>query len=267
MDKLKTNQFFLNGHIITEIPLLFQTEMVQATIADRKTQTRRTKGLSLNINPHLKKEWKYTRCYLGPDTKDNLVWMADARNIPTGKGYGDICPYGKPGDLLWVRETWAKLIEHYKDGSLLYQPEGFKYVFKADGVFMKSWKPSIHMPKAACRLWLMVEEIRVERVQDISEADAVAEGIESQFIHLFQELRYRCYSSKNKTPYQGFPQHWASNWREPISSFQSLWISINGKASWDANLWVWVVKFRVLSKTGRPSDEVILENWKEVSNV
>src|SRR5690606_12450991 len=174
---------------IKEIPLLFQTEMVQAVLEDRKTQTRRTRGLeSKNEYPDnwnregnpvrtLSRFWDSTK-----EENPNPLEILHGFKYPGWQEGCDIvyqsCPYGKPGDLLWVRETWAKLVERYKDGPLLYQPEGFKYVFKADNVFMKNWKPSIHMPKAACRIWLMVEEIRVERLQDISEEDAVAEGVE-----------------------------------------------------------------------------------------
>ncbi len=255
---------------IKEIPLLFQTEMVQSILADRKTQTRRTRGLeSKNEHPDV---WNRDgnpmkeKCRFWDSSKEDnpnpIAIEFGFKHKEGGLTYQKSI-FGKPGDLLWVRETHS--IFKQTGGTIQREKTKYKADRQWDNNSLIKWKPSIHMPKAACRLWLMVEEIRVERVQDISEADAVAEGIESQFIHLFQELRYRCYSSKNKTPYQGFPQHWASNWREPISSFQSLWISINGQASWDANLWVWVVKFRVLSKTGRPSDQVIEQNWKEVT--
>lgn len=108
------------------------------------------------------------------------------------------------------------------------------------------------MPKAASRIWLMVEEIRVERLQDISEEDAVAEGIKELGIYSFPI--YKDYLNSGMDGYQ-----------TPQWSFRSLWISINGQVSLSENPWVWVVKFRVLSKTGRPSDQVIEQNWKEVT--
>ncbi|MDN3689069.1 hypothetical protein [Cyclobacterium jeungdonense] len=255
MAKLKPNQFYLYGHLITERPILFQTEMVQANLEDRKTQTRRGKGLEyLNIN-------------------DPSLWLFDIKlinrfffkhvNYPDQSGLDFFCPYGKPGDLLWARETWAVFPEgiRYKTEARC-DPYGWEVTMTEMGI---RWNPSIHMPKSAARLWLMVEDIRVERLQDISEADAKAEGIEFKFIQLFQEVRYRCYSSANKIPYQGFPRHWASNWREAISSFLSLWESINGKKSRDSNPWVWVVQYRILSKTGRPSDDTILENYLQIT--
>lgn len=114
------------------------------------------------------------------------------------------------------------------------------------------------MPKVASRIWLMVEEIRVERLQDISEEDAIAEGIESIDQH----------GSKVWKRYDGYSLVTS----DPVVSFWSLWASINGEDSWLSNPWVWVVKYRILSKTGKPSIETIEKNYleitgKEVTNV
>lgn len=265
MPKLKPNQFYiLDWKLITERPILYQTEMVQANLEDLKNQTRRTKGLSLNVDGVPKKNWEYTECYLGVDTKDNLVWMASAKHIPTGQTYGDICPYGMPGDLLWVKETWVEYFDPNVD------PFTPVIGFKADNIaFPEKLKPSIHMPKKASRIWVMVEDIRVERVQDISEEDAKAEGIMD-----FSNPKFKYYEEGSS----GFVDYIPSKTRygkriikhhdvflNPIPSYRSLWISINGQESWDSNPWIWVIKYRILSKTGRPSMDVIENNYLEVA--
>lgn len=230
MAKLKPNQFLLDGHIITEIPLLFQTEMVQAVAEDRKTQTRRTRGLEGLDNHYFQSLVHHAYGHFTFVDKGNYSPKKEDVKVATP-------PYGKPGDLLWVRETFTE----WPKGSFQYRAS------TALGDELGLWKPSIHMPKAACRIWLMMEEIRVERVQDISEEDAVAEGVLSSGGQYFHYLKKK----------------WGPS---PIHSFQSLWQSINGWNSWNQNPGVWVVKFRTLSKTGRPSDEVIVKNWKEVAN-
>ena len=245
MTNLKPNQFLLDGHIITEIPLLCQTALVQALLEDRKTQTRRTRGLD-EVN-EIPVAWTYqatleSNCQkhvFGRLNKENKVCYRESIKSP----------YGKPGDLLWVREAWNKY----------YDEDGEYIAYKADDHCNDfKWKPSIHMPKAACRIWLMVDEIRVERLQDISEGDAVAEGVDVTPKLYSDGNAYFDYSGKIGA--QGF------NFNTAKESFKTLWESINGVESWNQNPWVWVVKFRTLSKTGRPSDELIVKNWKEVAN-
>lgn len=229
MAKLKPNQFIIDGHTITEIPLLFQTEMVQAVLEDRKTQTRRgIKGLPL----------------------DRLINLDFAPHLVADPG-NHIGPYGKPGDLLWVRETWAKnhdVIAYKAD----YEEKEDQNI--AGNIFL-GWKPSIHMPKAACRIWLMVEEIRVERLQDITDKDAKAEGAKN-------------YMKMSEFSLLGELGDWVipKPFLQHQFGFLSIWVQINGPESWLQNPWVWVVKFRVLSKTGRPSDEVIADNYKQITH-
>lgn len=194
-------------------------------------------------------------------------------------GFGSVkCPYGQPGDLLWVRETFFDT-RPFKQAPLFQNGNDFYY--KADGSFIgdHKWKPSIHMPKVAARIWLQVEEIRVERLNEISEEDAIAEGV--SFITRTSGI---CYMDYNIIEYV-----------YPITakqSFKSLFLSINKKPSpnrergnygnilsytaiaWDQedfnenwakykgiyrnktlkvniNPWVWVVKYKVLSTTGK----------------
>lgn len=241
-----------------EIPILFSTQMVQALLADTKTETRRTikpqpdengvtfmKNAPLDWEAHYKEEWK--------------PWKWDTEQ---GETIAKHCPYGQPGDWLWVRESFVSGFK-MDDGCFAYDDEGNhieKIWYKADGDLHNwwtgdsdfpseniPWKPSIHMPKAAARLWLEVLEIKVERLQDISEADAMAEGIEWQIKYPedYPTLRYyRDYMFKNRFA--------AGMLFGPKQSFKSLWQSINGPESWNANPWLWVVKFKIISKTGKP---------------
>lgn len=184
------------------IPILFSTEMVQAIIDGRKSMTRR------EVKPQ--PQFNFT------NEKHGL-----------GNGWIQQCPYGKVGDVLWVRETWAK---NEQDGMVDYKTD-----YPSESHFF-GWKPSIHMPKTACRIWLQITDIRLERLCDITEEDAIAEGVEKQFSSLFRELRYKDYANVK------------DNWRSAVSSFQSLWASIKGINSWDDNPWVWVISFKQINK-------------------
>jgi len=240
-------------------PILFSTPVVQAILNGTKTQTRRTQGLEkFNTNP----DWYR---YDGPLLDDHF-------NTPTYTHYfealgiqGDpleqyigVESKVKPGDILWVRETFA----HTEQLNLHQTDYGFQYVYKADNQPWIDyegwkWKPSIFMPKEACRLFLKVTDVKVERLQDISESDAIAEGIESFYNKLFKQTRYRDYydGKRRHRDFDMYPEtaksvgfsHYGGNpwpdWKDPISSFCSLWQSINGKQSWEANPWVWVYKF------------------------
>lgn len=207
-------------------PVLFNTAMVQAIFGDRKTQTRR-----------LVKD------------KDILPATNERHFIITDGEYNVIrskCPYGKIGDVLWVRETHFyvsrdhahDLLEGNRDGSqwvykTSFHHDWFQYAKEKYGY---KWKPSIHMPFDACRLFLQITNIRIERLQDISESDAIHEGI-AQF-------------SKDNTVYKygldGWP--WQEMQRKPSLGFSVLWKSINGSESWDANPWVWVIEFKQITK-------------------
>jgi hypothetical protein len=250
--KLKNNQFYLSSHLITELPILFQTEMVQANLEDRKNQTRRTRGLDvpadlvfdkIEYSPgHWpKKDWHFKKKLFDINGQDFYETVADFN-----------CPYGKPGDLLWVKETYLKI--PYTCGG----QKGFKIAFPdkcSPGVLERlPLKPSIHMPKDASRLWLMVEDIRPEWLQDITMEDAKAEGIEVIKVPNVPQdvVPYKDYLNPN------------NYYQRPDYSFQSLWISINGSASWNSNPFVWRIKYRILSKTGRPDDETILLNYLQV---
>ena len=132
------------------------------------------------------------------------------------------CPYGKIGDRLWVREPFCDADPAYfdKKGNLV------QYAYKADnypiGTF--KWKPSIFMPKKASRITLEITNIRVERLNDISEQDAIAEGVEECDDKYHDDCQYGSIGN--------------------ICSYKTLWESINGQGSWGQNPWVWVIEFK-----------------------
>jgi hypothetical protein len=238
-----------------ERPILFSGPMVQAILDGAKTQTRRV----VKPQPKIRERGDRHGAWYRVDSVGDLV---DNSQPETGllAYYGrcwdgihrlasDIiaCPYGQPGDRLWVRETWA----HYQTVNHARRPDGRSFSevsdgmagYRADGhdtiedfrnhVRMTSgcdleaveinadrWRPSIHMPRWASRILLEIADVRVQRLQDISEEDAKAEG---------------CYA---KTYRDG-------RGHEPASvDFRYLWESINGAGSWDANPWVWAISFR-----------------------
>lgn len=186
-----------------ERPILFSTPMVQAILEGRKTQTRRVVK---------QKHLPFVENLLG--------------GFLNGKWNQRPLPYGKKGDHLWVRETFTKI----EPNILLYRADEMFDGMEA-GDFGWSWKPSIFMPRAASRITLEVTNVRVERLQDISEADAVAEGIEKLGNILL--WTYKNYSDAPK-----------NRQLSAVESYQTLWESINGAGSWNLNPWVWVVEFR-----------------------
>lgn len=194
-----------------ERPIIFSGLMVRAILDGRKTQTRR-------VLPH----GKY---------RLDLVAPAD--------GGPSRCPFGQPGDRLWVREAHAVVPR-----TAYARSEGVEQVLRPDDdhdacVFREGWersrpgrwRPSIHMPRWASRISLEIVGVRVERLKDISEDDAMAEGIQP-------------FGDGN-----GFHvedgRHYMSSARE---SYRSLWEQINGAGSWDANPFVWAVEFRRVAK-------------------
>lgn len=196
-----------------ERPILFGTEMVKAILEGRKTQTRRIAKLS-------------TAGYEPINYEDGFAFSDSERHV---RGEKFFCPYGKSSHRLWVRETWA----HNPQYNPPYEFSTGQFLYRADGAIEATWKPSIHMPRYASRLLLEIEDIRVERLQNISEKDAIAEGIE--IIHMAEPTVsvYRNYELKDKL-----------GTTNPVKSYKTLWNSINGPDAWEANPWVWVVIFK-----------------------
>lgn len=214
-------------------PILFSTEMVQAILQDRKTQTRRTKGLYLfNVKPE---SFIYDGNHAADEEEDydknyHYMEMVDDKGKPSEFYIKVKCPYGKVGDILWVRETFTEW------------PKG-KFWYKADTIIGEElgvWKPSIHMPKEACRLYLKITNFRIERLFDISKNDAIAEGVECKVIDGIKEFK------NYLTQLHVFGKH--SHPETPTVSFLSLWERINGTESVNSNPWVWVIEFEKCDK-------------------
>lgn len=205
-------------------PILFSTPMVQAILEGRKTQTRR-----LIKSRH--ESGLFQVCKRATDGQimniESLDW--DERNCEK-----DItCPYGNIGDLLWVRESFMR----YQPGRpFIYKTEVSEEQMKG-GAF--KFKPSIHMPYEACRLWLKITNIRIERLQEITPEDAEAEGIKGYPGDLWKR-----YTVNTDTATQFMGETVLSR----TQSFKTLWQSINGEESWDSNPFVWVVEFERCSK-------------------
>lgn len=203
--------------------MLYQTEMVQAILEDRKNQTRRTKGLE-EVNKDWR-PWKFVDFCSNPNNEKDKRTHAIFRCF-VDTWFTVLCPY-QIGDILWVRETWNNW------------PTPFSpFVYKATDLKScgHTWKPSIHMPKKAARIFLKVISVKVERLQDISEEDAKNEGVK-----LLENGSYQCY----------FNSEIAQNYmytRSPKKSFETLWQSINGINSWDLNPWVWIIEFEKIEK-------------------
>jgi hypothetical protein len=196
-------------------PILFSAPMVRALLAGTKTQTRRVVKPQPENDPA-----KHHPIEPYNNGRGGWNWVLAA----TGHGLGDPfpCPYGQPGDRLWVREAWARTVVGLGTEMVVYR-EGDN---RTD--YGGPWKPSIHMPRAASRITLEVTGVRVERLQEISEADAQAEGIP--------------YSERFRGFCIGEAEHFNSH--DPRESYRSLWQAINGPDSWAVNPWVWVVEFR-----------------------
>lgn len=206
-----------------ERPILFSTSMVQAILAGRKTQTRRI------VKPQ--PTWKERDGLLSP----GWSWVTPKRELnayPKDKEFAqalvESCPYGQPGDCLWVRETWK-----WANGGA----SGFRY--RADGELKGpgKWKPSIHMPRTASRITIEITAVRVERLHSITAEDAIAEGI----------LKLKGYEFDAPAEYENYLPVGYTNLL-PIGSYRSLWESINGTESWRVNPWVWVVEFKTVSR-------------------
>lgn len=211
---------------IKERPILFSAPMVKALLEGRKTQTRRL----VKPQPY---ECDGEHITDFEDSNGDPISASDGRYLAT-------CPYGKPGDRLWVRETHALLyptsdapvIAYRADDSarLVFEPrKGEKFTVEGDAGAAAStwrgetikWKPSIHMPRWASRITLEIVNVRVERVRDISEADARAEGV----------------------TLKGITRHE----HECRAAFLDLFFNINKRAPRGANPWVWAITFKRVS--------------------
>lgn len=205
-----------------ERPILFSAPMVRAILAGDKTQTRRV----VKPQPHYDRQFSNDGMVLHNKKGDQTTSI----HTPLIACH---CPYGMPGDRLWVRETWMDLSE---TGIEPITGSRSRYAYRADTPagsygdetrkeYGLKWRPSIFMPRSACRILLEVVSVRVERLNDISEVDSLAEGS-------------REWASEQDTPVRDIPAG------ETHLVYRQLWESINGAGSWDADPWVWVVEFK-----------------------
>lgn len=206
-----------------ERPILFSGEMVRAILEGRKTQTRRivkNQGL-IKLSPN---DGKTPMIDVNNMTEAN--WKKVHKELPPSFGHLYFCPYGKVGDRLWVREKHC-----FAKGN------GIQVRYAADGQPMQTfypdqpvdgkikWVPSIHMKRQNSRLTLEITNVRVERLQDISNSDILDEGITAA------------------SPYE---KQFHDDQPSLKRQWQYLWESINGAESWAKNPWVWVVEFKVV---------------------
>jgi hypothetical protein len=195
---------------VKERPILFSGPMVHAILDGRKTQTRRA----------IKPQPDHWCIMVGRTLRGGEL------HIPTyNTEYPERiipCPYGQPGDRLWVRETWFESngAVHHKAGYSQVDLDG-----KSDFPCTVKWRPSIHMPRWASRITLEIVEVRVQRVQEISLSDIREEGIEKGLLDVSYDMK---------------------------QNFITLWDSINAKRGfgWDKNPWVWAIEFKRIPETG-----------------
>ncbi|WP_259226416.1 MULTISPECIES: hypothetical protein [Raoultella] len=197
--------------------MIFNGEMVRALLDGRKTQTRRimvpqpADDIERGVFPN----------------PDAIGWISSLKH-KHGSTTAHFCPHGKPGDRIWVRETWNKY------GGLLTYRADHDWIdeMRKETVCTAKWAPSIHMPRWASRILLEITDVRAERLNAISEEDAMREGIDADRLAESQD-NYDCIADHNMT---GRPT--------AIGHFSYLWESIYGAESWKANPWVWVIEFK-----------------------
>ncbi len=211
-------------------PIIFSTKMVQAILEGRKTMTRRV----VKPQPYFDEKFNLFT-WDGPRPKAKKYTGSIASNH-LGSHLESLALCGKyqPGDMLWVRESFRLSDFPEKEGKYEYRANMENpYAVWNTGI----WKPSIHMPKTACRLFLEVASIRVERLHDITDEDAKMEGIEKAHDYGNGLFSYKNYSEMDVV-----------DWELASLSFMTLWESINGKESWNSNPWVWVIEFKKCDK-------------------
>lgn len=221
---------------VKERPILFTSAMIQALLKNRKTQTRRiikpqpvkadqqVFGNSLVWRPN-----KTSAYYFDPEDKKSIE-----------SAFPHLySPYGTKGDFLWVQEEYSlELVESpvykciYSDGAIasviLSAKEEQKLLKRKSGITKK--QPGRFMYRSCSRITLEVTDIRVQRLQDITEEEAIAEGIEkTSSMHGYSYYRDYLYGGGDL---------------KPIESFRSLWESLHGKNAWQNNIWLWVVEFQ-----------------------
>ncbi|EHA9179289.1 hypothetical protein ABN68_001587 [Salmonella enterica subsp. enterica serovar Adabraka] len=208
---------------MNERGMIFNGEMVRAILEGRKTQTRRPVKPQPELTERSGFSW------------NGVVFGSGSDDRETNRNFAHVkCPFGKPGDRIWVRETWAEAgasapdLKLYRANYPAHVPTHYENVPPAEDV---RWTPSIHMPRWASRITLEITDVRVERLHNISERDSLREG-------LFQLPASGRYCLQPGMQYFGMASHSAKE------VYSWLWASIYGEESWAANPWVWVIEFK-----------------------
>lgn len=224
---------------MTERPILFSAPMVRALLDGSKTQTRRAVEMPPSWDCIVYADWGNGWWPYRSDDGESPFY--DNNEIPLR------CPYGVVGDRLWVRETWRHTASSVEEARAITEDiaSGTAVDWRATYIdrcmnelgfsredaemadSFERWRPSIHMPRWASRILLEIMSVRVERLQDISEADAAAEGWVK-----------RPDVSTDPAVHADAARDW----------YADLWGQINGAGSWGANPWVWVVEFRRIER-------------------
>jgi hypothetical protein len=244
---------------VKERGILFSGPMVRAILTGVKTQTRRIVKPQPHPRHYLQPMWGTSPD--GHEFGEKDVWCEVGPDYPDGDDDERRCPHGAPGDRLWVKETWAVIHDYHQDiGEAEAMRDarermpwaGIAYRAAANGGHAEShrvgdrWRPSIYMPRWASRIALEVTSVRVERLQDLGEEDAIAEGITMVPFY----------------PDSGFPLSKGfmlgeDDGKAPLDPsaqkvFERLWDSINAKrAPWASNPWVWVIEFKRIEQGER----------------
>lgn len=221
-------------------PILFNTDMVEAILAGGKTVTRRIIKLKYD-NTHI--EWKNDKYGKRLIELQNDVEGETHGKNPDGTtwrrllAYRELkAPYSK-GDILYVRETWWM----DKEGQYFYRADGI-YPQIGGNVFLNvRWKPSIHMPKEAARIWLRVKDVSAEKIQDIDDVKAISEGMLNYDGWMTEGYKEAVYAAKmygNKPPLGLTPkERFAHLWNKTVRRNEIA------RYGWEANPWVWVIEF------------------------
>lgn len=186
--------------------MIFNAEMVRALLDGRKTQTRRimkpqpADDIALGTFPN----------------RDAYGWISSLKH-KFGSTTAHTCPFGQPGDRIWVRETWARYNIDQDSHDMAYRATP-----PQDWPDAGRWRPSIHMPRWASRILLEITDVRVERLNSMSEGDARAEG---------------CNGGHDSIPGYMYSA-------TPHEHFHHVWASIYGEENWQDNPWVWVIEFK-----------------------
>lgn len=198
--------------------MIFNAEMVNAILSGRKTQTRRPVKPQPELTERSGFSW------------NGAVFGSGSDDRETNRNFAHVkCPFGKPGDRIWVRETWseagasAPYLTLYRANYPEHVPAHYENIPPVNEIH---WTPSIHMPRWASRITLEITDARVERLNNISYDDAISEGIKQEWTCIDPGLGLCAHKNDVQDDYE------------------TLWKSIYGEESWAANPWVWVIEFK-----------------------